>query len=99
MRYLAMRKNSQLKAFINKYARKRQKLLDYYKRHESKLDNFVLMWGFVGNLTLAKSKFLVANGFVYVNFLKKLHADYMIKDRDCVTVSYFGRRMHKEYFH
>lgn len=99
LRYLAKRKNSQLKSFLRKLSYKRQKLLFFFNSHEARLDNFILNWGYLKNLTISKSRFLIKNGFVYVNFLPKVFYTYSIKKNDCVTLSYYGLSRHKTYYH
>jgi len=93
MRYLLKRKNSQLKAFLSNYFNKKRRVFSYFRDHLSNLVNFVLTWGYIRNMTLSRTKFIVQSGFIYVNFNCVKSVNYFIKVGDCVTATYFSRNM------
>jgi len=99
LKYLTRRTNSQLKKIVNNFSYKKQKLLFFFNRYYSRLDNFILTWGYIRNLTLSRSRFLIYNGFVYINFKPRYYPGYNIRSGDCVSMTYWGIKFHKHFYH
>lgn len=73
--------------FVWRARRRTPALLRFWKKYEFTLDRYIIWWQLASHFTkrnIHYSRWLIRNGYVYVNYLPVVRSNYQIQTGDCI---------------
>lgn len=73
--------------FVWKARRRTPTLLRFWRKYEFTLDRYIVWWQLASHFTkhnITYSRWLIRNGYVYVNYLPIIRAKYQVQLGDCI---------------
>lgn len=73
--------------FVWRARRRTPALLRFWKKYEFTLDRYIIWWQLANQFTkhnIYYSRWLIRNGYVYVNYLPVIRSNYQIQSGDCI---------------